>query len=166
MPHIFPDHPRVGVGILVWRGEELLLVQRGKPPGMGEWSLPGGSQELGETLFETAIREVREETGLTVRPTGIVTAVDSITHDESGRVLYHYTIIDVAAEYVAGQPVAGDDALDVRWATVAQWRSLVAWPPLLAVLEQAWAARAAASPAPAALIHPRPPHSPSPNASS
>ncbi len=137
MPHEYPDHPRVGVGIIVRRGDAVLLVRRGKPPGLGEWSLPGGSQELGETLFETAAREALEETGVTVRPVSVLTGVDNIERDADGRVRFHYTIIDVLADWVSGEPVPGDDATAARWATPDEWRALVAWPPLLEVLEMA-----------------------------
>ncbi|WP_119677487.1 NUDIX hydrolase [Indioceanicola profundi] len=141
MSHTFPDHPRVGVGVLVWKGDALLLIRRGKPPGMGEWSLPGGSQELGETLFETAAREVMEETCITARPVAVLTAVDNIVQDPDGRVRFHYTIVDVVAEWQAGEPVAATDVLEARWATPQEWRSLVVWQPLLEVLEMALAAR-------------------------
>lgn len=134
-------HPRVGVGCIVWKGDRILLVQRGKPPGEGEWSLPGGSQELGETLFEAAVREVQEETGVTAEAMSVLTAVDNIVHDAGGALLFHYTIVDVVAEWRAGDPVANDDARAVCWATAAEWEELVAWEPLKQVLRRAWAER-------------------------
>lgn len=135
--HAFPDQPRVGVGCIVWKGDAVLLVRRGKPPGEGEWSLPGGSQELGETLAGTAAREVLEETGIVARPTGVLTAVDSIIRDPDGRIRFHFTIVNVQADWLSGEPVPGDDALEARWATVDEWRYLVAWPALLEVLDLA-----------------------------
>lgn len=137
----YPDHPRVGVGILVWKEDRLLLIRRGKEPGLGRWSVPGGSQELGETLFGTAAREVMEETGIVCRPTGVLTAVDNILRDPDGRVSFHYTIVEVVAEWLEGDPVPGSDAMDARWATRAEWEDLVDWAPVKAVLRQAWAAR-------------------------
>lgn len=125
MTRDYPDRPVVGIGVLVWRGDEVLLVKRGRPPRQGEWSLPGGGQELGETVFEGAAREVLEETGLTVVPTAIVTAVDIIHRDGDGRVRYHYTLIDVAAEWQGGEPVAADDAAAVRWARLDDVDALV-----------------------------------------
>ena len=134
-------HPRVGVGCLVWKQGQVLLIRRGKPPGQGEWSLPGGSQELGETLFQAAEREVREETGITAQAHGILTAVDSIVHDDAGRLTFHYTIIDVEADWLAGDPVAGDDALDARWADLDACEALVAWSPLKQILRLAFSRR-------------------------
>lgn len=115
MSREYPARPFVGVGVIVWRGEEVLLVRRGRPPRQGQWALPGGLQDLGETVLEAARREVAEETGVEVRPTAIVDVVDSIHRDGDGRVRYHYTLVDVAAEYVAGEAVARDDAEDVAW---------------------------------------------------
>ncbi|WP_042442970.1 NUDIX hydrolase [Azospirillum sp. B510] len=123
----YPDRPWVGVGVVVWRGEHVLLIRRGKAPRMGQWSLPGGAQSVGETVFETAVREVREETGLEVVPTGIVTVVDAITPDGQGRVHYHYTLVEVAAESAEGEPLGADDALEARWATADEAGELTEW---------------------------------------
>lgn len=143
-------HPRVGVGCIVWKGDQILLIQRGKPPGEGEWSLPGGSQELGETLFQAAIREVREETGVEAVALSVLTAVDNIVHDAAGALLFHYTIVDVVAEWQAGEPVAGDDARAVCWAGPEEWERLVAWGPLRDVLRLAWQGRCDGAMAPPA----------------
>ncbi|OYQ36547.1 phosphohydrolase [Niveispirillum lacus] len=133
-----PTHPRVGVGCLVWKDGQVLLIRRGKPPGYGEWSLPGGSQELGETLFEAAEREVREETGIIARARSILTAVDNIVRDADGTLRFHYTIVDVTADWVSGDPVPGDDALDARWAPLSECEQLVGWEPLKQVLRTAF----------------------------
>jgi len=133
----YPDRPRVGVGVVVRHAGRFLLVRRGKPPGEGQWSLPGGSLELGETVFDCAEREAFEETGITVRATGVLTAVDNIERDADGRVAFHYTIVDVLADWVAGDPVAADDATDARWATPEEAVALVEWPPLRRVLRLA-----------------------------
>jgi ADP-ribose pyrophosphatase YjhB (NUDIX family) len=134
-------HPRVGVGVIVWRGDHLLLIRRGKEPALGQWSLPGGSQELGETLFEAAAREVREETGVIARPTGILTAVDNLVRGPEGDLLFHYTIVDVVADWLQGEPAAADDVTDARWASRSEWEALVEWRPLLDVLALAAAQR-------------------------
>jgi 8-oxo-dGTP diphosphatase len=123
----YPDRPWVGVGVVTWRGDQLLLIRRGKAPRLGQWSLPGGAQSVGETVFETAAREMREETGLTVTPTGIITVVDAITPDETGRVHYHYTLVEVSAECPDGDPVCADDALEARWVDVEEAGRLVPW---------------------------------------
>ncbi len=123
----YPDRPWVGVGVVVWKDDHLLLIRRGRAPRFGQWSLPGGAQGVGETVFEAAAREVLEETGLTVRPTGVVTVVDAITRDGAGAVHYHYTLVEVSAEWVAGEAAAMDDALEVRWARVEEAVALVPW---------------------------------------
>ena len=119
MPVSDAEHrPLVGVGVVVWRAGRVLLVKRGRPPRMGSWGLPGGRQEWGETVFQAAVREVAEETGLAVEPLDILTVVDSITPggDGPGGIAYHYTLVEVLARWVSGEAVAADDALEVRWA--------------------------------------------------
>jgi ADP-ribose pyrophosphatase YjhB (NUDIX family) len=111
----YPKAPLVGVGIVLRRGDEVLLVKRGKAPALGAWSLPGGGQELGETAEGAARRELFEETGLRCGALRLVAHVDSIHRDAEGRVQYHYTILDFAADYVGGAAVAGDDVTDVAW---------------------------------------------------
>ena len=90
MSREYPEFPMVGVGVVVWKDEEVLLIQRGKPPRVGSWSLPGGRQELGETTREAGVREVLEETGLSVEIKDLIDVVDSINHDDDGRVRLQY----------------------------------------------------------------------------
>ena len=131
----YPVRPWVGVGAVVWRGDDVLLIRRGTPPRDGQWGLPGGAQAVGETLYEAAIREVQEETGLTVNPTGIVTACDGISRDGDGRVQYHYTLVEVAAVYDGdSEPVAADDALEARWVPLEDVHTLVGWDETLRVI--------------------------------
>ena len=102
MSREYPERPIVGVGAVVWRGGRLLLVRRGKPPRLGQWSLPGGAQRLGETLVAAIAREVREEAGLEVQRVELLAAVDLVERDEDGRVRYHYTLfhrLNVGARY-------------------------------------------------------------------
>ncbi|HYN39920.1 MAG TPA: NUDIX hydrolase [Rhodospirillales bacterium] len=121
MSREYPDRPLVGVGAVVLRGGEVLLIRRARPPLQGEWSLPGGLQKLGETVFAAAAREVREETGVAIRPLGIIDVVDLIEHDAesaAGRVRWHYTLIDVLAAWSGGEPRAAADAAEAVWAKV------------------------------------------------
>ena len=130
----YPAQPMVGVGIIVWRGDKVLLVRRGRAPRIDEWGLPGGAQKLGETVMETAVREAREETGLDIAPLGIVTVIDALTRDAAGKIEYHYTIVEVAAEALEGEARAADDAKDVRWASLDEVETLCAWPEVARVV--------------------------------
>jgi len=136
-PREYPDRPWVGVGIVVWRDDEILLVRRAKAPRLGEWSIPGGAQSLGETVFEAAIREVLEETGVTIRPAGIITVVDSVIRDSEQRAQFHYTLVEVSAEWIAGEPAAASDVDGVRWATPAEAAKLVKWNETVRVIAEA-----------------------------
>lgn len=134
MPRTYPDRPFVGVGVVVWRDDEVLLIRRAKPPRQGQWSLPGGAQKLGETVRQAAIREVREETGLEVALTRLLDAVDSISHDEAGRVQYHYTLVDFAAEWRAGEPTPGGDAAEARWVARGDLNRYELWEETVRVI--------------------------------
>ena len=112
----YPEAPIVGVGAVVIDGTKVLLVRRGNEPLKGEWSLPGGALEVGETLQQGVVREVLEETGLTVAPAGVVEILDRIVRDEeSGRVRYHYVLIDFVCRVIGGSPLVGSDADEVQW---------------------------------------------------
>jgi 8-oxo-dGTP diphosphatase len=104
-----PSQPSVGVGAVVIRDGRVLLIRRGKEPLRGRWLVPGGTVELGETLEEAVVREIREETALEVSPLEVLTVFDRIDRQE-GRVLYHYVIVDYLCEYLSGEPQAGSDA--------------------------------------------------------
>lgn len=126
-PREYPNRPLVGVGVIVTRGDEVLMIRRGKPPREGTWSLPGGAQKLGETVFEAARREVLEETGLHIEVLGLVDVIDSIRPDEDGVIQYHYTLVDVAARATGGRLAAGGDAMDARWMPVDGLGGLQLW---------------------------------------
>lgn len=111
----YPQRPWVGIGIVVHKNNDILLIKRAKPPYAGDWSLPGGAQDLGETVFDGAYREVFEETDVETHDHRLIDIVDSIHHDEDGKVLYHYTLIEVSCLYKTGQLKALDDASDARW---------------------------------------------------
>ncbi|MBM3588819.1 MAG: NUDIX domain-containing protein [Alphaproteobacteria bacterium] len=115
-PREYPDRPWVGIGCIVFREEAVLLVRRGKPPRIGQWSLPGGAQHVGERAEEAARRELREEASIEVGQMSLAYVFDAINQDEDGRALYHYTIIDFAAHWLEGEARAGDDVSEVAWA--------------------------------------------------
>jgi len=125
------------VGVVCLRGDAVLLIRRGTPPRQGEWSLPGGRIEPGERAVDAAMRELREETGVEARITGLVDVVDGL-FPEAGR---HYVLIDYAAEWVSGEPVAGDDALEARFVALAQIGTLIDWPETQRVIRMATDAR-------------------------
>ena len=137
MTREFPDRPIAGVSVVVLGAKGVLLVKRAKPPRQGQWSLPGGAQKLGETVFEAARRETLEETGLEIEVLGLIDVVDSIVSDNGGgEIRYHYTLIDVlavAADDATGAPgpppgpVAGSDAEDVVWFPLQKIPGLKLW---------------------------------------
>ncbi|HEY0605523.1 MAG TPA: NUDIX domain-containing protein [Herpetosiphonaceae bacterium] len=127
MPREYPTSPLIGVGAVIWRADRVLLIRRGKPPRENEWSLPGGRQELGETVAEAARREAREETGLAITVRDVVAVVDLIDRDADGRVQFHYTLIDVLAEWQSGEAVAADDAAEVAWVTLDELPRYSLW---------------------------------------
>lgn len=139
-PREYPDRPWVGIGCIVFREEAVLLVRRGKPPRIGQWSLPGGAQHVGEKAEEAARRELREETSIEVGQMMLAYVFDAINEDEDGRARYHYTIIDFAALWLEGEARAGDDVSEVAWALPHE---LVAYDLTEAAHEAIAAARAA-----------------------
>ncbi len=112
----YPNRPLVGVGVVAVKDGRVLLIRRGKPPRAGAWSLPGGRQRLGETVRETARRELREETGVEAEVTALLDVVDSITRDDDGAIAYQDTLVDFLAEWRDGEARAGGDAVEAVWA--------------------------------------------------
>jgi ADP-ribose pyrophosphatase YjhB (NUDIX family) len=123
--------------VVVWHGDRVLLVRRDKPPREGQWSLPGGAQQLGETLAETARREVAEEAGLEVEPGEIVATLDLIERDPDRRIRYHYTLIDFTAEATSPVLRPGSDAADARWFTLPEVEKLGLWSETVRVIKLA-----------------------------
>jgi len=109
------SYPIVGVGVIVIKERLVLLIKRAKEPLRGQWSIPGGSQEYGETVRQAAEREVHEETGLTISNLRLIDVVDGISVDSAGNILFHYTLVDFRADWVNGIAKAGSDASSVRW---------------------------------------------------
>jgi ADP-ribose pyrophosphatase YjhB (NUDIX family) len=134
---IYPSHPVIGVGTVVWHGERVLLVRRATPPREGQWSLPGGAQQLGETVAEAAGREVREEAGIEIGPGETIATIDLIERDDDGRIRYHYTLIDFTAEAESPDLTPGDDAADARWFELDELEALGLWSETLRVIHLA-----------------------------
>ncbi len=130
----YPGHPRVAVGAVVFKDECVLLVRRGQPPAEDLWAIPGGSVEIGETLQEAAEREMLEETGIQIRTAKPIYTFDVIDRNEAGKVRFHYVIVDLAADYVMGEPSAGDDAVEARWVSAQEIKGLEVSPATLKLL--------------------------------
>ena len=117
MKRLYPNQPIVGVGAIIIREGEILLEKRKNEPGKGKWSVPGGLVELGESVEQTVMREVKEETGLEVEKPEHIDVVDNIIRDESGRVKYHFVIVDYLVKLKSGTLKAASDAEELRWVT-------------------------------------------------
>ena len=120
MKREYPDAPLVGVGAIIIEGDRIVLVKRGHPPLAGEWSIPGGVLEVGETLRQAAVREALEETGLRVEVGELLGVYDRILRDADERTRYHYVLIDFLCRRIAGEFEAADDAAEARWFTRAE----------------------------------------------
>ena len=120
----YPESPVVGVGAVVIKDGNVLLVKRGVDPNKGLWAIPGGSLKLGETLQEGAEREIMEETGITVRAKEPVYSFDFFERDGDGRVRFHYVIVDMMADYIGGEVQGADDALEARWVSPEELKDM------------------------------------------
>ncbi len=172
MSREYPQRPVAGVGVVVLREDQVLMIRRGREPRKGQWSIPGGKQELGETWHDTAIREVLEETGIEIDVIGIVDVVDAIVRDgdpprpgtaddgtegiglamanddaatpnDPQRIRYHYTLIDCAAVWTGGDPVAGGDAAHAEWWPLDRIGELSLWSETVRIITEAAALAAA-----------------------
>ena len=136
--------PILAVGAVVVDHGRVLLVQRGREPSKGKWSLPGGALELGETLTEGVAREVHEETGLIIEPVELIELIDRIVKQpgpEGDRIQFHYVIADFLCRIVDGELRAASDAEQVRWIERAEWNSqsaLALDPITVRVIEAGW----------------------------
>jgi len=127
----------VAVGAVIWNeAGDIVLIRRGKPPRQGEWSIPGGRVEWGETLHEAISREILEETGLTVAIVAPIETLDSITRDETGAVLRHYVLIDFVARAVSGELKAASDAQDARWISFGAIGDYRLWSETRRIIEK------------------------------
>jgi ADP-ribose pyrophosphatase YjhB (NUDIX family) len=111
----YPDRPIVAVGAIVVKDGRVLLARRGKEPGYGLWSVPGGAVNVGEGLKLATQREIREECGIEVELTDVIEVVERMVRDESGRIQYHYVIVDYLARWVNGELTLSSEVLEARW---------------------------------------------------
>ncbi|MEM9810730.1 MAG: NUDIX hydrolase [Pseudomonadota bacterium] len=116
--------PILSVGAVVLKGSEVLLIQRGRAPFKGHWSIPGGKVEYGESLSDAVIREVAEETGIVIEPVGLIDAFEALPSKETDR---HHVMVDYAARYVRGEVCAADDAMDACFLPIPEALARVAW---------------------------------------
>jgi 8-oxo-dGTP diphosphatase len=121
-------NPVPTVGVVCLKGDQVLLIRRGQPPRLNQWSLPGGRLEWGETLQVAALRELKEETGVEAELLGLLDVVDGVFPARpGGEISRHYVMIDYAARWIAGEPVAGDDAAEAKFVSLGEAMALVEW---------------------------------------
>ena len=134
------EFPVATVGVVCLRGDQVLLIKRGTPPRLGQWSLPGGRLEWGETTVVAALRELAEETGVQAELLGLIDVVDGLfTSRETGATTRHYVMIDYAARWISGEPVAGDDAAEARFVSLDEALALVEWDVTRTVIAETFA---------------------------
>ncbi|MGZ8362729.1 MAG: NUDIX hydrolase [Caulobacteraceae bacterium] len=129
--------PVPAAGVVCLRGGEVLLIRRCTAPKLGEWSLPGGRIEWGETAAACALRELCEETAVEAEILGLVDVVDGMFAGEGGEADRHYVLIDYAARWLSGEPVAGDDAAEARFFPLEEAAALVRWHETARIIRQA-----------------------------
>lgn len=139
------EYPRIAVGVVVIKDGLVLLIKRAKPPRQSEWSIPGGAQELGETVAEAAIREVKEETAITITAPTFLEVIDFIDRDPAGKVSHHYTLVDFGAEYQSGKISAGDDAAAAKWVALDDLADYNLWSETVRIIHKAVKKMGAAS---------------------
>lgn len=133
------NNPVPTVGVVCLKGDEVLLIRRGTPPRLNQWSLPGGRLEWGETLEVAALRELKEETGVEAQLLGLLDVVDGVFPARpGGEITRHYVMIDYAARWTGGEPVAGDDAAEARFVTRDEAMALVEWDETRRVIAETY----------------------------
>jgi mutator protein MutT len=133
----YPDHPIVGVGGIIFEGDQVLLIKRGKEPGLGQWSIPGGVVHTGETLKEAVVREVFEETHLEVEVLALVKILERIFRDRDGRIAYHYVLVDFLCQLVKGTLQPDSDAQEACFVPLKELASYKVVPITFEVIRRA-----------------------------
>jgi ADP-ribose pyrophosphatase len=134
--NIYPVVPRVGVGAITIHQGRILLVKRGTEPSRGLWAIPGGTLKLGETLQECAAREILEETGINIKVGKCLYVFDFFEYDDSGKIKFHFVVVDFAGEYISGQPKGADDAEEARWLKPEELNKLPVSKKTIAALKE------------------------------
>jgi 8-oxo-dGTP diphosphatase len=135
---IFPDRPWLGVGGLIFQDDQVLLIKRGREPGIGHWSIPGGMVEVGESVSMAVEREVLEETGLKVEAQDLVKIFERIIPDEEGRIQYHYVVLDYLCRVVGGRLSASSDAEEAYFYSMQDLDRLHLLPETEQVIRQGY----------------------------
>jgi ADP-ribose pyrophosphatase YjhB (NUDIX family) len=141
MTRAYPNRPVLGVGAVIFVGDRVVLIRRRQPPMQGEWSIPGGSVELGESLEGALRREMREETGLEIEVGPQIEIFERVEHDDDGRIRFHHVIVDFACRAVGGTLRAADDAEEVALADPANLEPWRLGPSAVRVIARAAALR-------------------------
>jgi ADP-ribose pyrophosphatase YjhB (NUDIX family) len=138
-PRAYPDRPFLAVSAAIIRDGQVLLVRRARAPANGLFSLPGGVVEAGETLHEALMREIREETSITIEPVALAGFRETVTRDENNRVERHFVILPFAARWIAGEPSLNDELSEARWVAPDVVAGLPTTPGLAHIVESAFA---------------------------
>ena len=138
MKRYYPEQPLVGVAAVIFKGEEVLLVRRGQEPAKGVWSLPGGLVELGEGLEHALVREIEEETGISVEILGVTAVLERIYQDGDGGIPYHYVLIDFACQHLGGEPTPGSDSTAAEFVPLSALENVDLPSFTLKVIRRAW----------------------------
>jgi mutator protein MutT len=118
LKRLYPNQPIVGVGAVIIQDGRILLEKRKNEPGKGKWSIPGGLVELGESVEQTVLREVEEETGLEVEKPEHIDVVDNVVRDDNGEIKYHFVIVDYFVKLKGGTLKASSDAEELKWVSL------------------------------------------------
>ncbi len=135
----YPTRPYLAVSAAIIRAGKVLIVRRARPPAYGVFTLPGGGVEAGETLHEAVIREVHEETALTIEPLGLAGYREAIARDADGKVERHFVILPFAARWIAGDIALNEELAEARWMMPSELAGLKTTEGLADVVRAAYA---------------------------